>query len=112
MAIVDVGRLIAIQAKYLLQPSITTWSRLEPMSLTRGDLTPGLQAQVADPLWLLGRQWQFAELTAEDAASPVVVHVEGTAGPFTRFHAGPVAADPAARRGGHPVAAARGRGGG
>jgi hypothetical protein len=96
MVTVDVGRLTATQAKYLLQPSITTWSRLEPMSLTRGDLTPGLQAQMADPLWLLGRQWQFAELAAEDAASPVVVHVEGTAGPFTRFHAGPVGPDPAA----------------
>ena len=37
------------------------------------DLEPGLQAQVADPLWLLARQWQFGELDGEDAGSPVEV---------------------------------------
>jgi hypothetical protein len=37
------------------------------------DLGRGLAAEVADPVWLLGRQWQLGELAGEDAASPVRV---------------------------------------
>lgn len=51
-------------------PSATTWSRLEPLP-TSDDVAPSLQAQIADPLWMLARQWQFNELQAEDAGSPV-----------------------------------------
>jgi hypothetical protein len=41
-------------------------------ALTRTDnVAQGLQAHLADPLWMLGRQWQVGELSAEDAASPV-----------------------------------------
>jgi hypothetical protein len=69
-------------------PVIPTWSRLEPLPLTTGDLTPGVQALVADPLWLLGRQWQFDELRGEDAGSPVRATVRGETAPFTRFRAG------------------------
>ncbi|MFZ5480953.1 MAG: hypothetical protein ACOZNI_29600 [Myxococcota bacterium] len=39
------------------------------------DLAPGLSAALADPLWLLARQWQLGELRGEDAASPVRVAV-------------------------------------
>ena len=49
--------------------SRTYFVRLEPRSTT-GDLAPGLAARVADPLWLLGRQWQLGELLADDAPSP------------------------------------------
>ncbi len=35
----------------------------------------GLRAQLADPLWLLGRQWQVGELTGEDAGSPVAAEL-------------------------------------
>lgn len=38
-----------------------------------GDLAGGFAAPVADPAWMLGRQWQLGELTGEDAASPVRV---------------------------------------
>ena len=69
------------------KPVVPTWSRLEPMSLTTGDLTPGVQALVADPLWMLGRQWQFDELRGEDGGSPVQATVVGESAPFTRFHA-------------------------
>ena len=31
--------------------------------------------RLADPLWLLGRQWQMGELTGEDAASPVTARI-------------------------------------
>lgn len=37
------------------------------------ELDEGLAAPVADPLWLLARQWQVGEFQGEDAAQPVVV---------------------------------------
>lgn len=37
------------------------------------DLSRGFTAEVADPLWLLGRQWQLGEHRGEDASSPVRV---------------------------------------
>ena len=39
----------------------------------------GLAARVHDPLWLLARQWQFGELTAENAASIAWVEVQSEA---------------------------------
>ena len=33
----------------------------------------GLEMRVADPLWMLGRQWQFAEFRGEDNGSPISV---------------------------------------
>jgi hypothetical protein len=53
-------------------PSITHWSRLEPRSRT-DEFDPCLRARVRDPLWMLTRQWQFAELEGDDAGSPVAV---------------------------------------
>ncbi len=73
--------------KWQVLPALPTWSRLEPMSLTSGDLTPGAQALVADPLWMLGRQWQFDELRGEDGGSPVRATVVGETAPLSRFHA-------------------------
>ncbi|MGH2667609.1 MAG: hypothetical protein ACRDH5_00540 [bacterium] len=40
------------------------------------DLTEGLAARVADPLWYLARQWQLGEFRGEDAASPVIVEAD------------------------------------
>ena len=40
-------------------------------------LEPALSAAVADPLWLLCRQWQFLEFAGEDAGTPIDVRVEG-----------------------------------
>jgi hypothetical protein len=37
------------------------------------DLARGFAAEVADPTWLLGRQWQLGEHQGEDASSPVRV---------------------------------------
>jgi hypothetical protein len=39
------------------------------------DLARGWRAELADPLWMLGRQWQMGEHQAEDASSPVQVEV-------------------------------------
>lgn len=75
-------------ARWAAVPVIPTWSRLEPLTVTSGDLTPGAQALVADPLWMLGRQWQLDELRGEDAGTPVTATVRGESVPFARFHAG------------------------
>jgi hypothetical protein len=60
---------------YLAPPALT---RLEPQS-TSGDPTPGLEMAVHDPLWMLGRQWQFAEFSGEDAGTPLTVQVKASA---------------------------------
>ena len=85
----DFAKLVQLNVELKLKPTIITWSRLEPLALSRGDLTPGLQALLGDPLWLLGRQWQFEELRGEDAGSPVTVTVRGEQAGVNRFHPGP-----------------------
>jgi hypothetical protein len=77
-------------------PSVTTWSRLETLPYT-SNLQPGLQAQIADPLWLLARQWQFNELQGEDAGTPVDVRVDGERAPLARYSLGAQAMDSAKR---------------
>jgi hypothetical protein len=69
--------------------SLTTWTRLEPVPRTP-DMAPGLRAELADPLWMLARQWQFGELTGEDAGSPVESVVTVETAPVSRLHAGPI----------------------
>jgi hypothetical protein len=54
--------------------SVTSWTRLEPLPRTF-DLQPALEARVADPLWLLARQWQTLEFGGEDAGSPIVAKI-------------------------------------
>lgn len=54
--------------------SVTTWTRIEPDIFTgdpQKDLALGIAGEIADPLWLLGRQWQMGEWQGEDAGSPV-----------------------------------------
>lgn len=70
-------------------PSITVWDRVEPRSRVN-DPTPGLEARVHDPLWLLARQWQVGEFEGRDTGSPVVVRVQSSVAPLDRFSvAGP-----------------------
>jgi hypothetical protein len=68
--------------------SITSWTRLEPHSQT-DDLSVGLAARTHDPLWLLARQWQIGEFTAEDAGSPVQARLRVEHAPLTRYRPGP-----------------------
>ncbi len=79
-----------------MRPSLTVWSRLEALPYTP-DLQPGLQAQIADPLWLMGRQWQFNELQGEDAGTPVDVRVNGERASLSRYALGPADANMGAR---------------
>ncbi len=69
-------------------PSITFWTRLEPFTRL-DDISPGLQAQVADPLWMLARQWQTGEFQAEDSGSPVQARLRLERAPLARYFAGP-----------------------
>jgi hypothetical protein len=63
------------------------WTRLEPQSVT-GDPTPGLEARVHDPLWLLVRQWQFGEFQGEDAGTPLGVEVATSSQRVTAWQPG------------------------
>jgi hypothetical protein len=83
-----------LQVAFMLEPP--GWTRLEPQSVT-GDPTPGLEARVHDPLWLLSRQWQLGEFAAEDAGSPVAVHVHASATPVSAWRPGAASAGRAPR---------------
>ena len=48
--------------------------RLEPLP-PFGDLQRGFAQEVADPLWMLARQWQLGEHVGEDAGTPVGVTI-------------------------------------
>jgi len=64
-----------------------TWIRLHPASADE-TLAIAVQARIHDPLWLLGRQWQFGELRHDGGATPVDVRVEGTTAPLARMRGG------------------------
>ncbi|MGW4029364.1 hypothetical protein ACWEFL_08575 [Streptomyces sp. NPDC004838] len=72
------------------EPSITSWTRLEPRCRA-ADMSAGLQARTADPLWMLGRQWQVGEFQGDDAGSPVSVRLRAESAKLTRYqgHADP-----------------------
>ncbi|MEJ2050789.1 MAG: hypothetical protein P8Y60_13305, partial [Calditrichota bacterium] len=55
-------------------PGFTPQFRLEGRSRD-GDDDSGLEMRIADPLWMLGRQWQFGEFKGEDNGSPIGAHV-------------------------------------
>lgn len=53
----------------------TSWTRLW-CSHRSQELDGGLESRMADPLWLLARQWQFGGFEGDNAASPAKVHIE------------------------------------
>jgi hypothetical protein len=61
---------------------MTTWERLESMGRSV-DLDGGLEARIADPLWMLARQWQVGEFRGDDSAQPAAVRVIGQSLPLT-----------------------------
>ncbi len=71
----------AFRAVVTKPPALT---RLEPQSIS-GDPAPGVEARIADPLWLLGRQWQLGELLGEDVGTVVSVTVKSQALPITAW---------------------------
>ena len=73
--------------------SIATWYRVEPYSRTT-DLDVGLAAEIADPLFLLMRQWQLGELTGEDGGTPIAVDVSASWSMLTRYRPEGTSSDP------------------
>jgi hypothetical protein len=65
----------------------TRWARLEPVARDR-ELAPGLEARIHDPLWLLGRQWQFGEFAASDGGSVIVAQVTASVATLTKVRPG------------------------
>lgn len=63
------------------------WSRVEPHAFT-SDIDAGLAAEVADPLWMVLRQWQLGELHGDDSGSPAAVDISVSHTPFTRYRLG------------------------
>ena len=66
---------VMLEAKDVLlevyrDPAVTAYNRLESRPRAH-DFTRSLRAEVRDPMWMLTRQWQLGELTAEDAGSPI-----------------------------------------
>lgn len=53
-----------------MAPSVTSWWRLEARARD-AELADALEARLADPLWLLGRQWQTGEFQGVDGGTPV-----------------------------------------
>src|SRR5690606_6054503 len=51
-------------------PGFVPQFRLEGRSRD-GNSDAGLEMRIADPLWMLGRQWQFGEFKGEDNGSPI-----------------------------------------
>src|SRR5882672_4740512 len=70
-----------------LNPSITSWTRLEPRTRD-ADMRTTLGARVFDPLWLLARQWQVGEFQTEDAGTPVLARMRATTALLSRCHLG------------------------
>ena len=66
------------------KPSITTWTRLEPLPRD-ASLERGLQAQARDPAWMLARQWQVGEFLGADAGSPVQATLAGQLQTMTTY---------------------------
>ena len=71
----------------LTMETFPTWIRLHPASVDE-TLAISVQARIHDPLWLLGRQWQFGELRHDGGATPIDVRVEGTTAPLARMRGG------------------------
>ncbi|MCU0680742.1 MAG: hypothetical protein MUF34_00500 [Polyangiaceae bacterium] len=61
--------------------SFQRWTRLHAVPLDR-TLGRSVRAEIADPAWLLGRQWQLGELRHDAGSPPVFVDVRGTTSPF------------------------------
>jgi len=71
-----------------VKPTITGFARIETSPIAP-QLDDGLSAPLADPLWLIGRQWQFDELRGEDAGTPIGVDFDVHTSPIDRFAPGP-----------------------
>jgi len=79
-----VQQLEALAKTTIAKPSVTTWTRLEPLPRD-ASLERSLQAQVRDPAWMLARQWQVGEFLGADAGSPVQATLAGQLQTMTTY---------------------------
>lgn len=63
------------------------WSRLGPRA-RQVDFAGTLSAPIADPMFLLGRQWQFGEFAGTDAGSAIFATLAREIHPMTVPRAG------------------------
>ncbi|HVQ96693.1 MAG TPA: hypothetical protein VMU51_37095 [Mycobacteriales bacterium] len=75
-------------------PTVALWNRLEGRPRTT-DFDRALRAEVRDPLWMLGRQWQLGEFRGTDGGSPVTATYSVSAAPPDRFRSDGVPGGPA-----------------
>lgn len=61
--------------------AVLTWFRIQP-SPAGEDIAASLRCETRDGLWLLGRQWQLGEFSAEDAGAAAFSHVTGHSVPL------------------------------
>lgn len=61
-----------------------SYNRLEPQAREE-DFERSLRCEVHDPLWLLGRQWQFGEFQGEDAGSAIFAKVLMETAPLLKY---------------------------
>lgn len=94
MARVKLSQHSSVAVKELAHADFTTvllgppaWTRLEPQTLS-GDPAPGTEMRIADPIWMLARQWQLGEFRGEDCGSPVSVRISATTLPITALRYG------------------------
>src|SRR3954467_778749 len=82
----------AIEAVQLLgvpftpKPVVEGWNRLEGRPRAE-NFERALRAEARDPLWFLTRQWQFLELKADDAGSPIEARVSLRETKLARYQA-------------------------
>jgi hypothetical protein len=62
--------------KKFIKPVVSNRNRLEGLPRT-AEFDRGLRAEIADPLWMLCRQWQFGEFDGEDAATAYQAKILG-----------------------------------
>ncbi len=80
----------------LIKPEPTFEGLLRLETDPRGEAyDEALAARVADPLWMLARQWQFREFDGEDAGSPLSVHYRLQGAPVLGWAPGSQPADDA-----------------
>jgi len=67
--------------------TLTQWNRLESRP-RKEDFSRALKAEIRDPLWMMTRQWQMGELTAEDTGSPVTAKIFYSKRPISKLQLG------------------------
>lgn len=67
---------------------LRSWNRME-VRPRKKDFDNVLRAETYDPLWMLGRQWQFGEFQGEDTGSATLVKVALETSAISKFQSGP-----------------------